>query len=168
MSTVSVQCQTRFWEAQDESKRCVRPAGHLGPCVAGNNVGTAPAILVRPNCDGQCDRSLVDGGVASCVGKMGHSEGFHRTSGGVLFSDEPNEGFASPREAVNHPPHYGGDTTYEHIKVVRAWGLNYELGNATKYICRAGKKDQSKTLEDLEKAVWYLQAEIERRRQERK
>lgn len=71
-------------------------------------------------------------------------------------------------ETVNHPSHYGGDTTYEHIKVVRAWGLNYELGNATKYICRAGKKDQSKTLEDLEKAVWYLQAEIERRRQERK
>lgn len=76
--------------------------------------------------------------------------------------------FMSPKaETVDHPSHYGGDTTYEHIKVVHAWGLNYELGNATKYICRAGKKDQSKAVEDLEKAAWYLRAEIERRKQER-
>lgn len=69
-------------------------------------------------------------------------------------------------EAVDHPPHYGGDTVYEHIKVVNAWGLNYQLGNATKYICRAGKKDQAKAVEDLKKAVWYLEAEIKRRETE--
>lgn len=67
-------------------------------------------------------------------------------------------------EKINHPQHYGGDTTYEHIKVVHAWGLNYELGNATKYICRAGKKDPHTTIEDLKKAIWYVQAEIERLR----
>lgn len=66
------------------------------------------------------------------------------------------------REAVNHPPHYGGgDNPYEHIKVCRAWGLNYELGNATKYICRAGKKSEN-PIEDLKKAAWYIKAEIER------
>jgi hypothetical protein len=69
------------------------------------------------------------------------------------------------KEAVDHPSHYGGDTTYEHIKVVNAWGLNYELGNATKYICRAGKKNPETAIEDLEKAVWYLQAEIKRLRE---
>jgi hypothetical protein len=73
----------------------------------------------------------------------------------------------SKPEAVNHPSHYGGkDDPYEHIKVVRAWGLNYELGNATKYICRAGKKDPAKTLEDLEKAAFYLNADIEQRKAE--
>lgn len=63
-------------------------------------------------------------------------------------------------EAVRHPAHYGGDTTYEAIKVIEAWGLGFHLGNTVKYISRAGKKDQMKELEDLEKASWYLQRYI--------
>ena len=59
-------------------------------------------------------------------------------------------------EAVNNPKHYGGDTTYEAIKVIEAWELNFHLGNVVKYISRAGKKDLSKTKEDLLKAKWYL------------
>lgn len=59
-------------------------------------------------------------------------------------------------EAVNNPKHYGGDTTYEAIKVIEAWELNFHLGNVVKYISRAGKKDSSKTKEDLLKAQWYL------------
>lgn len=62
--------------------------------------------------------------------------------------------------AYNHPQHYGGDTTYEVIKVIRAWGLGFSLGNAVKYIGRAGKKDPAKHLEDLRKAVWYINEEI--------
>jgi hypothetical protein len=65
------------------------------------------------------------------------------------------------KEAVDHPSHYGGDTVYEHIKVVEAWGLNYALGNATKYIARAGKKTKD-PIQDLEKAKWYIQHEIDR------
>lgn len=61
-------------------------------------------------------------------------------------------------ETVDHPSHYGGDTTYEAIKVIEAWRLGFCLGNAVKYICRAGKKGSS--VEDLKKAVWYLQREI--------
>lgn len=72
---------------------------------------------------------------------------------------------AEVKESVNHPQHYGGaENPYEHIKVCDAWGLNYRLGNATKYIARAGKKDPAKTLEDLEKAKWYIQSEIDRLR----
>lgn len=64
---------------------------------------------------------------------------------------------------VNHPSHYGGeDNPYEAIKVIEAWNLGFCLGNAVKYISRAGKKDKSKEVEDLEKAVWYLQREIDR------
>ncbi len=63
--------------------------------------------------------------------------------------------------AVNHPSHYGGDTTYEAIKVIEAWELDFPLGNTVKYISRAGKKDPTKELEDLEKAAWYLNRKIE-------
>lgn len=59
-------------------------------------------------------------------------------------------------EVVNNPKHYGGDTTYEAIKVIEAWELNFHLGNVVKYISRAGKKDLTKTKEDLLKAKWYL------------
>jgi hypothetical protein len=65
------------------------------------------------------------------------------------------------KESVNHPSHYGGeDNTYEAIKVIEAWGLDFCLGNVAKYISRAGKKDPSKELEDLKKAVWYLDRRI--------
>ena len=66
-------------------------------------------------------------------------------------------------ETVNHPDHYGGDTVYEAIKVIEAWQLGFCLGNAVKYIARAGKKGNR--LEDLRKAAWYLQREIDKETQ---
>ncbi len=63
-------------------------------------------------------------------------------------------------DPVDHPAHYGngaGDL-YEAIKVIEAWGLGFHLGNAVKYIARAGKKGDE--IEDLRKAVWYLQRHI--------
>jgi hypothetical protein len=61
---------------------------------------------------------------------------------------------------INHPLHYGGEhNQYEAIKVIEAWELNFCLGNAVKYISRAGKKTESKT-EDLKKAIWYLEREL--------
>ena len=66
------------------------------------------------------------------------------------------------KESVNHPQHYGGkENPYEAIKVIEAWGLEFCLGNVVKYLSRAGKKDPAKELEDLEKALWYLQRKIE-------
>lgn len=59
-------------------------------------------------------------------------------------------------DQVDHPTHYGGDTVYEVIKVIEAWKLGFHLGNAVKYIARAGRKDPSRRLEDLQKARWYL------------
>ena len=59
-------------------------------------------------------------------------------------------------EKVNHPDHYGGeDNTYEAIKVIEAWDLNFHLGNVVEYISRAGKKSKN-SVEDLKKAEWYL------------
>lgn len=76
----------------------------------------------------------------------------------------------APRDGdkVNHPSHYGGDSTYEVIKVLEAWGLNgnARLWNAVKYISRAGKKDPAKTIEDLKKARFYLDREIKQLEEE--
>jgi hypothetical protein len=68
---------------------------------------------------------------------------------------------AGTQSPVDHPSHYGGDTVYEAIKVIEAWGLDFSLGNAVKYISRAGKKDPTKLVEDLTKAAWYLNRAIE-------
>jgi len=64
-------------------------------------------------------------------------------------------------ERIDHPTHYGGaEDPYEAIKVIEAWGLDFCLGNTLKYISRAGKKNPDKTIEDLEKAKWYLERKI--------
>lgn len=62
-------------------------------------------------------------------------------------------------DIVNHPEHYkaGGIET---IDFIEAKQLNFNTGNAVKYISRSGKKDPSKYKEDLQKAVWYLNREI--------
>ena len=64
-------------------------------------------------------------------------------------------------EQVNHPNHYGGeDNTYEAIKVIEAWDLDFHIGNTVKYISRAGKKGTDQELQDLKKALWYLERKI--------
>ena len=63
-------------------------------------------------------------------------------------------------ETVNHPAHYGGDRVYETVKVIEAWELNFNLGNALKYISRAGRKPGTEYTDDLQKAIWFLNREI--------
>ncbi len=63
-------------------------------------------------------------------------------------------------DIVNHPSHYVDGRKYEPKDVIRDWNLNFSLGNAVKYISRAGRKDASKTIEDLEKAIFYINDEI--------
>jgi hypothetical protein len=65
-------------------------------------------------------------------------------------------------EAINHPKHYGGDTTYEAIKVIKEWAgeegfKGFCIGNALKYLSRSGKKYEDKEVEDIKKAIWYLE-----------
>ena len=65
-------------------------------------------------------------------------------------------------DQINHPTHYGGENNpYEAIKVIEAWRLGFCIGNAVKYISRAGKKDPNRYIEYLEKAAWYISREIE-------
>jgi hypothetical protein len=66
----------------------------------------------------------------------------------------------SKHDPINHPEHYcvGG---LEAIDVIENFGLGYHLGNAVKYILRAGRKGPPE--DDLRKAIWYLQRELERK-----
>lgn len=64
-------------------------------------------------------------------------------------------------DPVNHPAHY----TYGKIEVIdyiEDKGFGYNLGNAIKYISRAGKKNPDTLIEDLNKAIWYIKREIKR------
>ena len=64
-------------------------------------------------------------------------------------------------EKVNHPSHYNAGRI-EVIDFIEDQNLNFNLGNAVKYISRAGKKDPAKFREDLEKAIWYLNRELKK------
>ena len=62
-------------------------------------------------------------------------------------------------DEVNHPKHYT-DGKIEVIEYIEDKKLGFCLGNAIKYISRAGKKQKHKGIQDLRKAVWYLERRI--------
>jgi iron-sulfur cluster repair protein YtfE (RIC family) len=69
------------------------------------------------------------------------------------------------------PNHYGGDSNpHEPIKVIEHYGLDFCLGNVIKYTLRAGKKENESTIDDLEKAIFYLNRKLdsEKRKQTNK
>ena len=66
---------------------------------------------------------------------------------------------AFEEERVNHPSHYNAGRI-EVIDFIEDQNFNFNLGNAVKYISRAGKKDPAKFREDLEKAIWYINREL--------
>jgi hypothetical protein len=57
--------------------------------------------------------------------------------------------------------HYGGLSPMP-IEAIEAWGLGYSLGAAVKYIARHGRKPGVDAVEDLQKAIWCIQREIDR------
>ena len=78
-----------------------------------------------------------------------YRDGMAQTNG------DPIEDVPEMIDNVNHPAHY----TYGSLEVIDAIEgllLPYHLGNAVKYIARAGRKDPAKTEEDLRKAIWYI------------
>lgn len=77
-------------------------------------------------------------------------------------TDPVNELFSKEEKSfdvVSHPSHYTEGRKYEPRKVIADWRLNFNLGNAVKYISRAGRKGDK--IEDLRKAIQYIEFEIE-------
>ena len=81
--------------------------------------------------------------------------------------EKPNEQSSNSQatvkqtDMVNHPPHYTSDPSgIECIEITRH--RNFNIGNAIKYLWRAGLKDGNSDIQDLNKAIWYIQDEIKR------
>lgn len=65
-------------------------------------------------------------------------------------------------DSVSHPSYYADGWSNGAEVIDLAEHLSFCAGNVVKYVCRAGRKDPDKYVEDLEKARWYLDREIER------
>ena len=100
-----------------------------------------------PNC---CDDCRYGDTVGLCCFKD------RPTTWGVEIADKGTQ-----PDSVNHPNHYNSGRI-EVIDFIEDKGLGFHLGNAVKYISRAGRKDPARTVEDLRKAAWYLNRQIER------
>ena len=87
----------------------------------------------------------------------------------IKLYQEANEGLirnSLKNSDVDHPRHYA-DTKIEVIDYIEDKNLGFCLGNAIKYISRAGRKESAamdtkqKTIQDLKKAIWYITRRIE-------
>lgn len=87
-----------------------------------------------------------------------------------LFQSEPEtkkeKVLDKQKESVNHPDHYNSGRI-EVISAIEDWELGFSLGNAIKYIARAGKKSKETYIQDLEKALWYVAREIQRAKEQK-
>ena len=63
-------------------------------------------------------------------------------------------------DSINHPSYYA-DGKIEVIEFIEDKNFGYCLGNAIKYIARAGKKSKETEIQDLQKAVWYINRRIQ-------
>lgn len=85
---------------------------------------------------------------------------------GVTINDNRNDNDPASDDPVNHPSYYA-DGNIEVIDYIEDKNLGYHLGTAVKYISRAGKKhergmtDKEKEIQDLQKAVWFINCKIE-------
>ena len=114
--------------------------------------------------------AIVDGKPVKCNGLdcnvcdlYKYHEGCHSCNQEFLFwlySEADPEKEENKNDPVNHPSHYT-DGKIEVIDYIEDKDLGFCLGNAVKYISRAGKKDPEKEIEDLQKAAWYINHRIE-------
>ena len=79
----------------------------------------------------------------------------------VESNSNPENVSQDKNDPVNHPSHYT-DGKIEVIDFILDKKSNFTRGNAVKYISRASKKNPEKEIEDLQKAAWYINKEIQR------
>lgn len=108
------------------------------------------------------DTTKTDKGVVLHIKIINYQGGYKKCMIGTCSGDYAlNDLIIVTDNMVQNPIHYGGEQNpYEAIKIIEAHELDFHLGNAIKYILRAGKKDDIK--QDLEKSIWYLQRKIDR------
>lgn len=153
-------CDQNFYESLGNCKICDLPYGDEKLHTIGRFPGEEKQIENDPTC--RCESIDIErmenrlyAGMSTCpecnkdfTRPMLESRKLHAADAIDAFTNQSQ---------VDHPAHYqsGG---MEVIDVIEAFKLGFPLGNAIKYILRAGKKNNG--LQDLEKAVWYLKHEI--------
>ena len=87
---------------------------------------------------------------------------FYKVEGGFMMSSDREELTLLDRDddKVNHPSYYA-EGNIEVVDFIEDKSLNFNLGNVVKYVSRAGKKSPDTYLQDLKKARWYLDREIQ-------
>lgn len=81
--------------------------------------------------------------------------------------DKPNQVTIKDNDIVSHPNHYCEGRKYEPKDVIYDWGLDFNLGSAVKYLARAGRKEHNSKEQDLEKAIQYIEFELEEIKKEK-
>ena len=125
---------------------------------------------ILPEADWSGHPAIVNGNLVNCEGLncdacdlSKYHEGCHNCAQEFLFwlySEADPENEENKNDPVNHPSYYT-DGKIEVIDYIKDKGLGFCLGNAVKYISRAGKKDPEKEIEDLRKAACYINRRIE-------
>jgi len=100
--------------------------------------------------------------ISDCVNPVAGNEAYCQNHWSQLFHEKnARTGITAPHDAVNHPKHYNDHPSgVECITITRH--MNFNIGNAIKYLWRSGKKDKDFEIQDLRKAIWYINNEIER------
>lgn len=101
--------------------------------------------------------------ISNCVNPVASNEAYCQNHWSQLFHEKnARTGITAPHDPVNHPKHYNAHPSgVECITITRH--MNFNIGNAIKYLWRAEEKGNA--IQDLEKAVWYINDEINRRKQ---
>ena len=94
-----------------------------------------------------------------CKGAAIYDSTEYRTRPDLWTSKECDSKAEMISDSVNHPSHYNKGKI-EVADFIADQKLNFDRGNAVKYVCRAGSKDPDKEIQDLEKAIWYINHEI--------
>ena len=104
------------------------------------------------------------GSSAGLIPHVGQPKALRSTSVSTMETETIDK--EKPFDEVKNPPHYTEGRNYEPVEVIEDWRLDYHLGNALKYISRAGRKGSF--IEDLKKAIYYLERRIPKEQNERK
>lgn len=107
--------------------------------------------VIQKNCNWKCDCCKIQNLCKSISGRFYNHPDVCKEAYDILIR--------ITNDPVNHPSHY----TKGKIEVadfIADQKLNFDRGNAVKYVCRAGSKDPEKEIQDLEKAIWYINHEI--------
>ena len=116
--------------------------------------------VIKDHCYGKhCDECVIESLCNSIDGCFMDRPDECEKAYKIIIGYKPDPTANPVNDSVNHPSHYNKGKI-EVADFISDQKLNFDRGNAVKYVCRAGSKDPEKEIQDLEKAIWYINHEI--------